>query len=127
MLEIVLIEDNPADVTLVREAVRRFRLEAQLLVAHDGEQALQMLDELRCAPDFIFLDLNIPKVDGLTLLQHYMDRLGAPVIVLTGSQNPAEKAKALGLGAREYLIKPIEFDAFVESIRRMLERWVNAE
>ena len=127
MLQIVLIEDNPADIALVREAVRRFRLEAQVLVAHDGEQALRMLDELRRAPDFIFLDLNIPKVDGLTLLQRYLDRLGAPVIVLTGSENPAERKKALELGAREYLIKPLEFDAFVEIIRCMLERWVNAE
>lgn len=127
MLQIVLIEDNPADITLVREAVNRFRLEAQVLVAHDGEQALRMLDELRCAPDFIFLDLNIPKVDGLTLLERYLDRLGAPVIVLTGSENPAEKKRALQLGAREYLIKPLEFDAFVEIIRCMLERWVNAE
>jgi CheY-like chemotaxis protein len=127
MLEIVLIEDNPADVLLVQEALHRLRTETQLLVAHDGEQALQMLDELRSGPDFIFLDLNIPKLDGLTLLQRCLDRLGAPVIVLTGSENPADKEKALKLGAREYLVKPCEFDAFVETIQGMIDRWVRAE
>ena len=126
MLHIFLIEDNPADVLLVREALDRSWVEHELLVAHDGEQALRMLDDLRSEPDLILLDLNVPKLDGLALLQR-SDRLGAPVIVLTGSENPADKTKALALGARDYVVKPVQFEDFVEAIRRMLDRWVNAE
>ena len=126
MLRIFLIEDNPADVMLVREALDRSWVAHELMVAHDGEQALRMLDDLRSEPHLILLDLNVPKLDGLALLQR-SDRLGAPVIVLTGSENPEDKSRALALGARDYVVKPLKFDDFVETIRRMLDRWQKAE
>lgn len=123
MLHILLVEDNPADVMLVREAIRRSSVQADVLIAYDGEQALRILDELQFAPDFILLDLNVPKFDGLTLLERHRDRFGAPVIVLTGSENPEDKRRALELGVHDYVVKPVGFDPFLSRVQELIERF----
>lgn len=124
MLHILLVEDNPADVMLVREAVRTSHATADILIAYDGEQALRMLSEFRFKPDFIILDLNLPKFSGLQILERYRAREGPPVVVFTSSVNKVERERAFELGVREYLIKPSDLDEFMDTIRGAIERWM---
>lgn len=123
MLHILLVEDNPADVLIVREAIRTSSVKADVLIAYDGEQALRFLTELDFQPDFIILDLNVPKFSGLQILQRYRANSGPPVLVLTSSVNPEDKKRAFELGAKEYLGKPTDLDTYLEIVREALEHW----
>jgi CheY-like chemotaxis protein len=125
MLHLMLIEDNPADVLLFRESLKQSPLPADVLIAHDGEQALRMLDELAFTPDFIVLDLNLPKFSGLEMLERFRGRLGCPVVVLTSSFNPRDREKALELGAREFLTKPSTFGETVDLVCSLVVRLAN--
>jgi CheY-like chemotaxis protein len=92
-------------------------------VAKDGEQALKML----CSPDFrpqlIILDLNMPRVDGQTVLQQFQ-QTKIPIVIFSSTQNKAEVQKALALGAREYVQKPIGFEPYADAILGMVRRWI---
>jgi DNA-binding response OmpR family regulator len=123
MLHILLVEDNPADVLMVREGIRMASVKADVLIAYDGEQALRFLTEFNFKPDFILLDLNLPKFNGFAILQQYRAHGGPPIIVLTGSENPADRARAMELGVSEYIIKPTSFEAFIEAVRDAVDRW----
>src|SRR5438477_5993116 len=68
VLHLLLVEDNPADVLMVREGLRASAIPVDVMIAYDGEQALRLLGEMHFKPDFIILDLAIPKFDGLTVL-----------------------------------------------------------
>lgn len=122
MLHILLADDNPGDVLLIREALRGSSLEADVIVAHNGEQALRFLSHSK--PDVIFLDLNIPKVSGLEFLERSKATETTPVIVLTSSENPVEKKRALELGVRQFITKPIELAEFFQVIRTAMENIV---
>ena len=123
MLHIFLVEDNSADVMLIREALRTSPVAADVTIAYDGEEALKLLSSTDFKPAFILLDLNIPRFDGFTFLQQYRNEDGPPVIVFTGSQNPADRARAMDLGAQDYITKPMGKRPFVEAIHQILERW----
>jgi len=123
MVHILLIEDNVADVLLVREALRSCSIPADVMIAYDGEQGLRMLTELNLKPDFILLDLNLPKFSGLQLLQRYNTQQGAPVIVLSGADNRGDGERALELGAREYVQKPMDFRKFIQTVHEIVGRW----
>ena len=123
MLHILLVEDHAADVMLVREALRTSPIAADVIIAYDGEQAMKFLFELNYKPDFILLDLNMPKFDGFAVLERHRAKGGAPVIVLTSSQNPPDKRRALELGARDYVVKPAGLRPFIAAIHGILERW----
>ena len=124
MLHILLVEDNGADVLLVREAIRHSSVNADVMIAYDGEQALRLLNEFKFAPDFIILDLNVPKFNGLQILQRYRASDGPPVIVLTSSINPHERQRALELGVKEYLIKSTDIDQYMKTVQDAIERWL---
>jgi CheY-like chemotaxis protein len=124
MLHILLVEDNTADVFMVREAIRLSSVKADVLIAYDGEQAIRILEELPFKPDFILLDLNVPKLDGLELLARYRENLAAPVVILTSSMNPKDRERALELGAHEYVSKPVLSQEFINTVQSMLERWM---
>jgi CheY-like chemotaxis protein len=124
MLHILLVEDNPGDVFLIREAVRRSSVSADVLIAYDGEQALQILTQDKVKVDFIFLDLNLPKYDGLQILERYRANEGPPVVVLTSSSNPADRDRAMDLAAKDYVVKPVDLDAFMKAIGTALEHWI---
>jgi len=126
MLHPLLIEDNPADVLMVREALRASAIPADVMIAYDGEQALRLLGEMRFKPDFVILDLSLPKYDGLTVLEKYRAQDGPPVVVFTRSRNEHEKQRALALGARDYVTKPTAFKPFMEAVQGIVERWGNA-
>ena len=123
-MEILLVEDNEGDVLLASEAFKTLRVPYTLSVASDGEQALAMLhraepyqDQPR--PDFILLDLNLPKRDGREVLETIKrdpDLRGIPVVVLSGSRAEEEIAHSYALYANAYIVKPVHFDRFKEIV-----------
>jgi DNA-binding response OmpR family regulator len=126
MLRILLVEDNPADVLMVREALRASAIATDLIVASDGEQALKLLNEGQLKLDFILLDLAMPKFDGFTVLQNYHTQNGPPVVVFTNSSSEPDKKLALALGASDFVRKPMGFQAYIETVRGIVERWSGA-
>jgi CheY-like chemotaxis protein len=122
-VQVFLVEDNPADVLLVRVALAQIPFPVKLLVAKDGEQALQMLRSPEFQPQLIILDLNMPRVDGQGVLQQYQQKK-IPIVIFSSSQNKAEVQKALALGAREYVQKPIGFEPYADAVRGMVNRWI---
>jgi len=114
MMHVLLVEDSPTDVFMIREAMRRSPIPADVVIAYDGERALQILTALgRSRFDLVILDLNLPKVDGYQILQAYPVADGPPVVVFSGSDNPSDKERALGLCAKDYVVKPPAFEAFI--------------
>lgn len=122
-VEVFLVEDNPADVLLVRVALSQVPFPVRLEVAKDGEEALRMLRSPDFEPQLIILDLNMPRVDGQTVLQQYHSQK-IPIVIFSSTQNKAEVQKALALGAREYVQKPIGFEPYADAVRGILKRWV---
>src|SRR6185369_17263581 len=121
MTEILLAEDNPADVYLIRETLREHRVDATLRVASDGREVLQMIfpeNGETAIPklDLIILDLNLPRHDGIEILERLRssDRLAeVPVDILTSSDSPRDQKIANQLGAACYLRKPSSLEQFL--------------
>jgi chemotaxis family two-component system response regulator Rcp1 len=117
---ILLAEDNDGDVFLVRRALEKRGIAHELVVAHNGEQALDWLESTETrelAPELILLDLNLPRIDGAQLLSHIRksDRFArTPVIVLTSSDSPKDRQMALELGANLYFRKPTDLKSFMD-------------
>lgn len=124
-VEVFLVEDNPADVLLMQVALSQLPITIKLHVAKDGEQALKMLSSPLFHPNLIILDLNMPRVDGQTVLQRYVDKT-VPVVIFSSSQNKAEVQKALALGAREYVQKPMGFEPYANAVRGIVMRWIES-
>ena len=123
MLHVLLVEDNPSDVLLIREAIRTSSVPADVTIAYDGDTALRMLEDPTPAPDLIILDLNLPRVGGLEILQrHPPNGRPPPVVVFTSSRE--ERARAMALGASDYIVKPMTWDEYLDAIRGAVERWV---
>lgn len=117
---ILLVEDNPMDVDLTRRAFARRRVINPLEVARDGEEALQYLDRWEAGeplPVVILLDINLPKLNGLEIL-HQFKRSAlvqkVPIIILTTSAEDRDIQKAYQLGANSYIVKPVDFEKFVD-------------
>jgi CheY-like chemotaxis protein len=121
--EVFLVEDNPADVMLIRVALSQIASPPELLVANDGEQALAMLNSADFQPRLIILDLNMPRVDGQAVLRQYR-RKNIPIVIFSSTQNQAEIQRALALGAREYVEKPMGFEPYADAVRGIVERWI---
>lgn len=129
--EILLVEDNPADVRLTREALREGKLRNNLHVAPDGVEALAMLrgtgrytDAVR--PDLILLDLNLPRKDGREVLQEIKADPALrhiPVVVLTSSQAEQDILRAYDLHANCYVTKPVDLDQFMHVVRTIEDFW----
>ena len=117
---ILLVEDNPMDVDLTLRAFKRRRVTNNILVARDGEEALAWLPLWEAGepwPAVILLDLKLPKIDGLEVLRQIRahPRLQViPVVVLTTSAENADVQAAYRLGANSYIVKPVEFEKFME-------------
>jgi len=123
MLHLLLIEDNPADVMMIREALRGSPIPADVAIAYDGEQAVKLLEGVGSKSDFIILDLSIPKGDGHSFLQKQKASNGPPIVVFTSSSNGEDRRRALENGASDYVIKPANFNAFVQAVQEIVERW----
>jgi two-component system response regulator VanR len=121
MLHVLLVEDNPSDVLMVREATRTSPIPAEVMIAHDGQQALKLLGGQSF--DLVILDLNIPIVNGFKVLERYQIHGGPTFVVFSGSDDPRDKKKALALGAKGYVVKPFGLDEFMNAVRAILQRW----
>ncbi len=129
--DILLIEDNPGDVLLIKEAFRTAQFKYNLHIAKDGDEALKMLEQQGIfdnfpKPDLILLDLNLPKVDGREVLEKLksdMTLKEIPVIVLSGSDAEADITTSYDLHANSYVIKPDNFDDLKEIIVSIENFW----
>ncbi|MDD5390136.1 MAG: response regulator [Gallionellaceae bacterium] len=126
---ILLVEDNPVDVDLTLRAFARRKLTNPVLVARDGEEALAWVPRWEAGealPAVILLDLNMPRVDGLTVLRelkaHPVSR-HIPVVILTTSKEDHDIQAAYRLGANSYIVKPVDFDNFMEVAQRIELYW----
>ena len=133
-IEILLVEDNPGDVLLLREALKELQVQAQLSVVSDGLEALAFLRRegpYREAPrpDLTLLDLNLPEKNGLEVLAEIsadpsLRRI--PLIVLTSSQDEHDIAKSYELCANCYVTKPVELEHFLKVVHLLEEFWLTA-
>ena len=129
--EILLIEDNPMDILLTKEAFRSFDIKYNLHIARDGDEALQILNcEGRFSdyptPDLILLDLNLPKIDGREVLSKIKSsqRLkDIPVIVLSGSDTEIDITTSYDLHANSYVVKPESFEDLKEIVSSIQTYW----
>lgn len=130
--EILLVEDNPGDVLLTKEALKAGKMHNNLSVVSDGEQAMAFLrkeGEFKDAPrpDFILLDLNLPKKDGrevLAELKSDPDLKRIPVVVLTTSKAEEDIIKSYNLHANCYITKPVGLEKFIEVVRTLENFWL---
>ncbi len=131
--EVLLIEDNPGDVRLAREAFRECRMRCSVRVANDGSAALRYLRGDGCPaeahrPALILLDLNLPGMDGREVLGQIKSDPGLrriPVIVLTTSMSEEDISRCYDLHADGYVTKPVNMDEFVEIIGRIERLWLD--
>ncbi len=123
---IILVEDNPDDEKMTIRALRRGNIANEILVAHNGEEALKMVLNADPLPSVVLLDLKLPKVDGLEVLRQIRanertKRL--PVVVLTSSSEDGDIVDSFDLGANSYVRKPVEIDKFTEAVRQLGIYW----
>jgi two-component system response regulator len=130
---ILLIEDNPADARLVKECLCNEMPSAELSIAKDGEEALQMLNEgtmsKRPLPDIVLLDLNMPRMDGHEVLREIkrtQELRSLPVIVLTSSGYEEDVRRAYEAHASSYVVKPGNLDDLEAVIRSIVHFWFDS-
>ena len=130
---ILIVEDDPKDVELTLTALEEYNLANEVVVTHDGEEAL---DYLYCRGNFkmrtgdnpavLLLDLKLPKVDGLEVLQQIKsdEKLKMiPVVVLTSSREEKDMVASYKLGVNAYVVKPVDFHEFVNAIKELGVFW----
>lgn len=129
-VHIVLVEDNPADVYLVKRALREKRIEFVMTCFEDGEKALKALsggsDEV---PDIILLDLNLPITNGVEVLETIRaipELADVPVAILTSSESPSDMERATVLRAARYIKKPSTLDDFMREVGQGVESMLNS-
>jgi CheY-like chemotaxis protein len=132
---ILLVEDDQDDAFLAERALTKTGVPSRVIHLHDGEEAIKYLNseapyDRRNAypvPDIILLDLKMPKATGLdvlTWLQKRPDLASIPVIVLTGSILPGDRAEATKLGAVGYEVKPVDFSSLMSMVQSIGNRWL---
>jgi CheY-like chemotaxis protein len=131
---ILLVEDNPMDVDLTLQGFAEQGVKNPVVVCRDGEEALRFV-EAHPGPDdgqlpaLVLLDLRLPRVDGLEVLRQVRGRpawADVAVVVLTTSRESSDLTAARELGATDYMVKPVDSEAFSETIRRIKLQWIVA-
>lgn len=124
---ILLVEDSEDDILLTRRALKKNNLSNPLIVARDGQEALDALLGDRALPSIVLLDLKLPKVGGLEVLR----RLRAeprtrllPIVILTSSREERDLTEGYASGANSYIRKPVDFDQFSEAVRQLGLYWL---
>jgi CheY-like chemotaxis protein len=130
---ILMVEDDPKDVELTLTALEEYHLANEVVVARDGQQALDYLygrgefsGRSRENPAVILLDLKLPKVDGLEVLQQVKSDENLktiPVVVLTSSNEEKDMMRSYKLGVNAYVVKPVDFHEFVNAVRELGVFW----
>ena len=126
-IEVLLVEDDPGDVLMTREAFEDYKVRNRLHVVNDGADAMSFLrregeyaDVPR--PDLVLLDLNLPRMDGREVLQAIKsddDLASIPVVVLTTSEAEDDVLRSYSLHANAYVTKPVDFERFIEVVRQI--------
>ncbi len=135
VIEILLIEDNPNDAELALRALKKHGLANKLKLLQDGAEALEFIfatggyadRDLNHRPKLILLDLKLPKVDGLEILRRIKadERTRTiPVVVMTSSQEELDIVESYRLGVNSYIVKPVDFDKFVQSVADLGFYWL---
>lgn len=132
-IQILMVEDNPGDVELTREALTEAKVRNNLIVAEDGEEGLSILRregryEDERPPDFVLLDLNLPTIDGREVLAEIksdpeLQRI--PVVILSSSQDREDILQTYDLRANAYVVKPVGLDEFMEVIKAVEGFWLS--
>ncbi len=131
-ITVLLVEDNPGDVRLIRDAFEQLSTETTIHVATDGDEALGFLTECRdsdpdSVPDLVLLDLNLPRMTGLEFLETIKDDATLariPVLVLTSSEAVEDVLDSYELSANAYLTKPTDPDEYAAMVEAVAEFWL---
>ena len=134
-VEILLVEDNPNDAELTLRALKKNKLANHVAHVSDGAEALDFIfargafkdRDIESRPRVIFLDLKLPKVDGLEVLRAVKSderTRTIPVVVLTSSNEEKDVVESYRLGVNSYIVKPVDFDKFLESVRDLGLYWL---
>ena len=127
VIDVLLVEDDPGDILMTKEAFEHYKIRNQLHVVTDGEQALDFLHQTGAyaaapRPGLVLLDLNLPRRDGLEVLaelkQDPVLRV-IPVVILTTSQAEEDILRSYSLHANAYISKPVDFERFMDVIRQI--------
>lgn len=130
--KILLIEDDPLNVELLQLALNNYNFVNQIDILEDGEQALQYLlggagNRLTPLPDLVLLDLKLPKINGLEVLQamrNHPRTRDLAVVILTASQEDKDLNACQALGINSYIVKPLDFETLIRVIRRVGFSWM---
>ncbi|HEY3897491.1 MAG TPA: response regulator [Chthoniobacter sp.] len=134
-VEILLVEDNPEDLKLALRALKKAALTNRIHVARDGEEALEFIfcegphasRKIEDVPRVILLDLKLPKVDGLEVLQRVKTdprTKAIPVVVLTSSREQNDVIRSYNYGVNSYIVKPVNFDSFAKAVEELGLYWL---
>ncbi|MCF8362694.1 MAG: response regulator [Prolixibacteraceae bacterium] len=134
-VEILIVEDTEADAEMAVRAFKKNNLANNIYVVGDGEEALDFIYARgqfnervnEAAPKIILLDLKLPKVDGLEVLRTLKNdpvKKMVPVIVLTSSREERDIVESYSLGVNSYIVKPVDFDKFVEAVKNLGLYWL---
>lgn len=134
-VEILLVEDNPQDLELALRALRKANLTNRIHVARDGAEALEFIfcegahaaRKIEDPPKVILLDLKLPKVDGLEVLQRIKGdprTQHIPVVVLTSSKEQSDVVESYRLGVNSYIVKPVNFEQFAAAVQDLGMYWL---
>ncbi len=127
-IDILLVEDNPEDAEMTMRALRRHNLVNRLHWVKDGAEALEyLLAKDRQKPKLVLLDLKMPKVDGIEVLRRIKADAAArsiPIVVMTSSNEERDVVETYRLGANSYIVKPVEFEVFLETVAKIGLYWV---
>jgi CheY-like chemotaxis protein len=132
---ILLVEDNPDDVTLTERALKKSHILNKLVVAKDGVEALDYLfctgswvgRDINNTPQVVLLDIKLPKIDGLEVLKRIRSDSRTkllPVVILTSSKEERDLIISYSLGANSYIRKPVNFNQFVDAVRQLGLYWL---
>ena len=135
IIEILLVEDNPQDLTLTLRALKKANLANHIHVARDGEEALQFIfcegpfagRKVENGPKVILLDLKLPKVDGKEVLARIKSDPRTkmiPVVVLTSSKEQSDLVESYKLGVNSYIVKPVNFEGFAAAVQELGMYWL---
>ncbi|MEO8403048.1 MAG: response regulator [Chitinophagaceae bacterium] len=127
-VKILLVEDNEGDIILTKEALKEGKLKNEIVVARDGEAALELLANTAVLPDLILLDINLPKLNGLEVLAAIKkdDRLKMiPVIMLSTSSAEKDIITSYNSHANCFITKPVDLTSFIDVIRSIEDFWIS--
>jgi two-component system response regulator len=133
-VDILLVEDNPTDAEMTLRALRRNNLASKVHWVKDGEQALEFMFRTGAyaardpvAPKLVMLDIKMPKVDGIEVLRRLKaneETRPIPVVVMTSSNEERDVVESYRLGVNSYIVKPVQFDAFLETVAKIGLYWL---